>query len=87
MSDGEIKIKSLLEDEECEILPIYIKATDKIRLIRQLQRENNPDCNEIIRRYLSDKKDFLNIPFHYYIIENNYNEMNPIISETQDLVD
>ena len=62
-------------------LPIYIKTNPKIRLLRQLQRENNPNCDEIIRRYLTDQKDFLNIPFEYKIIENNYDEMQPIISE------
>lgn len=74
-------IKSINEDEEIECLPIYIKTYPKIRLLRQLQRENEPDCDEIVRRYLTDQKDFLNIPFHYCIIENNYDEIQPIINE------
>ena len=74
-------IKQILEDEEIECLPIYIKTLPKIRLLRQLQRENEPDCDEIIRRYLTDKQDFLNIPFEYKIVENNYDEIEPIISD------
>lgn len=74
-------IKQILEDEEIECLPIYIQVFPKIRLMRQLQREYQPDCDEIIRRYLSDQKDFLNIPFHYHIVENNYNEVEMVIKE------
>lgn len=36
------------------VVPIVIKVHDKIRLIRSLQRENNPDCKEICRRFLAD---------------------------------
>lgn len=71
--------KDYLNRIDC--IPIYIKTYPKIRLLRQLQRENEPDCDEIIRRYLTDQKDFLNIPFHYHVIENNYDEIQPIISE------
>ena len=74
-------IYQILNKDEVQCLPIYIKTSPKIRLLRQLQRENEPDCNEIVRRYLTDEKDFLNIPFHYHVIENNYDEIQPIISE------
>ena len=74
-------ICSLLEDEQIDCLPIYIKTNPKIRLLRQLQRETEPDCDEIIRRYLTDQKDFLNIPFHYHVIENNTDEIQPIIHD------
>lgn len=48
----------LLQDERFEIVPIYIKVSKKNRLIRMLNREENPDINEIIRRYQADEKDF-----------------------------
>lgn len=79
-------IKALNENEEIECLPIYIKTFSKIRLLRQLQREIDPDCDEIIRRYLTDQNDFLNIPFEYKIIENNYNEVQPIVSDILHLI-
>ena len=76
---------SNINNKRVNCLPIYIKVNPKIRLIRQLQRENNPDCDEIIRRYLTDQKDFFNIPFEYKIIENNYDEIKPIINDILDL--
>lgn len=73
-------------ENRIECLPIYIKVTPKTRLLRQLQREADPDCNEIIRRFLTDQADFLNIPFHYMIVKNEYNEIQPIVNEINDLI-
>ena len=74
-------ITQILENEEIECLPIRSLCPDKIRLFRQLNRENNPDCLEICRRFQTDKEDFLNIPFEYKGIENNTNEIQPVINE------
>lgn len=53
---------------------ILIKANDKERLIRQLMREKNPNCDEIVRRYMADKEDFRNIDFKLDLsIENSNN--------------
>ena len=41
-----------------ELLIFYVSATPKERLLRQLKREENPDIEEIIRRYQTDKRDF-----------------------------
>ena len=54
-----------------EILPVYIQVDEKTRLLRTLKRENNPDCEEICRRFLADKKDFKNIDFDYEIFLND----------------
>lgn len=51
-------IHKLLEDERLMVIPIHIWAPDKIRLQRSLNREENPDCAEICRRFLADEKDF-----------------------------
>ena len=40
------------------VVPIIITVSDKVRLIRSLSREDNPDCKEICRRYLADTKDY-----------------------------
>lgn len=69
-----------------DCLPIYIKTFDKIRLLRQLNRESNPDCEEICRRFRSDKTDFKNIPFSYKVIENNTNKINPILTDLEQLI-
>lgn len=69
-------IKQILEDGDVDCLPIRISANKKLRLMRQLTREIDPDCDEIIRRFLADEKDFLNIPFSHKIVTNN--TINPI---------
>lgn len=57
-------IKILLEDERIQILPVYVNASNKTRLLRCLNREKAPDVHEICRRFLKDEEDFepSNIP-------------------------
>ena len=59
-------IECLLKDDRLEVYPVYIACEDKLRLQRSLNRESNPDCEEICRRFLTDKQDFDDIPFEYY---------------------
>lgn len=63
-------IRCLLDDPRLDILPIYISAPDKVRLIRSLNREENPDCAEICRRFQTDEADFRTIDFDYEEVEN-----------------
>lgn len=51
-------IEILQEANNIDLTIIYIIASDKVRLLRQLNREKNPDCDEIVRRFGTDKKDF-----------------------------
>ena len=51
-------IISLMNRPDIDLYVIYITATDKERLIRQLTREENPDVREILRRYDADEDDF-----------------------------
>lgn len=67
-------IFNLMNDERVDLFVIQVIATDKIRLLRSLRREENPDVDEIVRRYLTDKEDFENFAKFYepdYIVENN----------------
>lgn len=64
-------IESLLARDNCDTLIIRLKTKDKTRLLRQLNREENPNVDEIIRRYKTDKEDFQNIAFDYTTVENN----------------
>lgn len=59
------EINLMLEEGCFDVLPIEIHANDSTRLTRAIHREENPDCSEICRRFLSDEKDFLNIDFDY----------------------
>lgn len=48
----------------------YIEASGKTRLLRQLNREKNPDVEEILRRYHADEDDFYILDFSYNILKN-----------------
>ena len=79
-------ICQILQKEEIDCLPVLIWCPDKIRLLRQLQREVSPNCSEICRRFLSDKKDFLNLPFSYKVLENVTQEIQPKISHLLNII-
>lgn len=79
-------IQQLLKNKNVECLPLRIYCPDKIRLLRQLTRESNPDCDEIIRRYLADSKDFLTIPFRHKVIENDTNEIMPVLNDIEEAI-
>lgn len=64
-------IESLLSrSKEISLYVFWVKASDKTRLMRQLEREDNPNIDEIIRRYKADKMDFDDIDFKYIAINN-----------------
>lgn len=63
-------IYNLLERKDIELKVYYLQVSDKTRLIRQLQRETEPNIEEIIRRYKTDKIDFADLDFKYEILFN-----------------
>lgn len=79
-------IECLLDDSRLEVLPIKILASDKERLIRCLQREDKPDCVEICRRFLSDKKDFSDVVFEYDVFNNDGSSILDNSNKQQNLV-
>ena len=60
-------VKIILDWEEFDIdvKVIYVDVNDKVRMLRSLNREDNPDVAEIIRRYSTDEKDFIDIDEYY----------------------
>jgi guanylate kinase len=60
-----IAIKQLAEREDVQLTIFKVEAKDKTRLLRQLNRENDPDCQEIVRRYSSDRLDFSLFDYNY----------------------
>ena len=78
-SDGVINIgvfnptsvESLLDRLDCNVLVFWIQTNDKIRLLRQLNREEDPDVREIVRRFQADCNDFGDINFGYIALSNN----------------
>ena len=63
-------IDSLMAHKNIELVVYYVTAKNKTRLLRQLNREENPNVDEIIRRYKADKDDFADLDFHYNEIVN-----------------
>ena len=70
-------IYSMIDRGDIDLKVFYIKTSAKTRLLRQINRESNPDVNEIIRRYSADEKDFSFLDFPFYIINNEtYEDLN-----------
>lgn len=67
-------VRQLLLNPQVEVTVFYAQANGKVRLIRQLNREYNPNVNEIVRRYSTDEKDFSNLDFDYTVLRNEYQE-------------
>ena len=57
--------ESLRQNENITLCLIYVEATDKTRLLRSLNREKNPDCHEIVRRFNADEMDFCEEEIEY----------------------
>lgn len=51
-------IDVLSECRDIKIIPFLVDASDKTRLLRQLNREGDPNVHEIIRRFKTDEEDF-----------------------------
>ena len=57
-------IEALVDDDRIKLFIYYLDVSPKTRLIRQLNREENPNVDEIIRRYQADKIDFASLYFN-----------------------
>ena len=67
-------VDSLLSRPDVEVQVYYVMASDKTRLLRQLNREDNPDVKEIIRRYSADEIDFSDLDFEFIPLVNETKE-------------
>ena len=64
-------IHKLLQRKDCNLKIFYVRASPKNRLLRQLNRESDPDVAEIVRRFKTDTEDFESFDFEYTEIPNN----------------
>ena len=76
-------IDILLDIPVVKLFVVYVTADDKIRVMRQLLREEHPDVAEIVRRYSTDEEDFINFTkliaeTPHCQIENNSNEKSDV---------
>ncbi|MBE5925610.1 MAG: guanylate kinase [Lachnospiraceae bacterium] len=56
-------LESAKIDPELTVIGFYVDVDDKIRMMRQLTRETDPDVKEICRRYFADLEDFDDIDY------------------------
>lgn len=67
-------IDSITAHKNIEMVVFYVEAKDKTRLLRQLNRETDPDVYEIIRRFRADELDFEDLDFHHNVLINETKE-------------
>lgn len=82
-----VGVESLIADQRIEVVPVFVIADDKVRLLRALQREENPNCEKICTRFLDEKKLFQDLDFDYSIIHNNYNGIDNVDGMVQYIVE
>lgn len=73
-------IRYMMNIDNLDLYVVLVIASDKIRLLRSLNREENPDVDEIVRRYTTDKNDFESFSQFYepdYTVENNGQGIDP----------
>lgn len=74
-----------MQDKDLKTYGFYVSSKAKTRLLRQLNREEDPDINEIIRRYKADAEDFANMAEELppmYVVENEtMDDLQDIVSE------
>lgn len=63
-------IETLLSIKNIDLTVFYVRCSDKRRLLRQLEREEDPDVEEIFRRYKTDLIDFFDLDFDYIELIN-----------------
>lgn len=64
-------VRALMESEEIQLEVVYLICNDKMRIIRSLEREENPNIDEIMRRYKTDKDDFSELEFPFSAVIND----------------
>lgn len=64
------QIQDLITNTSIDVTLFKIAASPKTRMLRQLNREQKPDVDEINRRYLADKEEYSKIDFNYIELQN-----------------
>ena len=63
-------IETMLALKDIDLQVFYLRCSAKERLIRQLNREEDPNIEEIFRRYKTDEEDFFDLEFDYIELVN-----------------
>ena len=80
-------LMELKEKYNNEVYAILLESDDKTRLIRSLTREKNPDCLEIVTRFLRDHRDFEEVKkFIDVTIDSTNNSVVQVCQIIKDLI-
>lgn len=63
-------VESLIDRPDVDVQVFRVRASDKTRMLRQLNREENPDVHEIVRRFHADWLDFAELDAPYIEVKN-----------------
>lgn len=78
-------------NKDLNVIGIYLKTSDKIRLLRQLNREDSPDVPEIIRRYSTDVEDFYELDYETLPanvrVFDNYDTVAELLNAVDEILD
>lgn len=72
-------IRFLIKYPNIDLSIIWLHTSDKQRLLRQLNREDVPDVNEIIRRFQADETNFRGLANEITAIHMNNETFNDLI--------
>ena len=76
------RLRDFVFNEAFDVQIVEICANNKIRMLRQLNREEFPDVDEIVRRYTADNNDFALVGMEFdtmMFTNDNKNHLNYII--------
>ncbi|MEG0562425.1 MAG: hypothetical protein RSA19_02680 [Cetobacterium sp.] len=80
-------VEALREDTRVILEVIYIVCPNKTRLIRSLSREDNPNIEEIFRRYEQDAKDFRLMDFQFTALMNTEkSDLNEVVEKAKVII-
>lgn len=82
-------IEFLAARDNIDLTVFYVRASDKTRLLRQLNREQDPDVHEIIRRFNADFLDFDDEAFTFQyeqVINEKKEDLNKSVNEIADYI-
>lgn len=82
-------IEILSNDSRFDVLPVYVAAMPRTRIIRALRRDKNASVSQICKRFLEDEEKFADIVFDYETLINDpllmkadvYEEIEKIIND------
>lgn len=79
-------VDSLMAYPDIELQVFYITTSDKTRLLRQLNRERDPDVHEIIRRFKADEIDFEDLTDIPYVEISNEGSLEDTVRAVLDQI-